>query len=122
MQMYDYFLEIPYFYILFLCKTKSHKIEKGLLFYIFLLVKCGLSRINNVSLHLDCGNGVSYRMSVKGNQVKVLNCSCSCKPHCKYRHESTDQRVGKEAMLVGKVRRPAIYHFFSPDSQEKGPA
>ena len=58
----------------------------------------------------------------EGNQVKVLNCSCSCKPHCKYRHESTDQRVGKEAMLVGKVRRPAIYHFFSPDAQEKGPA
>ena len=35
MQMYDYFLEIPYFYILFLCKAKSHKIEKGLLFDIF---------------------------------------------------------------------------------------
>ena len=38
MQMYDYFLEIPYFSILFLCQAKSHKIEKGLLF-IFLISK-----------------------------------------------------------------------------------
>lgn len=33
--------------------------------------------------------------------------------------EATDYGVGKAAVLVGKVRRPAIYHLFYPDAQEK---
>ncbi len=46
------------------------------------------------------GNDVSLRFIVQGNQVKDLNCSCSCNPHCRVGNESLRKR--EDADVCGK--------------------